>query len=77
MDEMLETLKEQIEKMRVNPVCEGDALLPYTARVNENFALALTDCRGPGDQAGVMLVEIFAIRVAACALLLAERVKGA
>ena len=76
MKEMLKTLAEQIDKMRVNPVCEGNALLPYTARVNENFARALADCHGSGDQAGVLLVEIFAIRVAACALLIAERAKG-
>ncbi len=76
MKEMLETLAEQIDKMRVSPFCTGDAIHAYTARVNENFSLAVADCRGAGDQAGLMLVEIFAIRVAACALLLAERMRG-
>ncbi len=76
MKEMLETLAEQIDKMRENPICAGDKLQTYAARVNENFALSLADYRGAGDQAGLMLVEIFAIRLAACALLLAERARS-
>ena len=76
MKEMLETLAEQIDKMRENPICADDAVHAYAARVNENFSLAVADCRGAGDQAGLMLVEIFAIRVAACALLVAERMRG-
>ena len=76
MKEMLETLSEQIDKMRESPLCAGDAVHAYAARVNENFSLAVADHRGASDQAGLMLVEIFAIRVAACALLIAERSRG-
>lgn len=71
----ISTVETELDRLRISPFCQGDAIHAYAARVNENFALITADVwsLSPANSADKLLIQIFAIRVAACALLIAER----